>query len=112
MVNRIAPEHLELMVQDPWSVLEHIDHAGAVFVGGMSPESVGDYYAGPNHVLPTSGTARFASALGVDDFVRRQSVIGYTRKRLASTAADIAAFARSESLEAHARSVEVRLECP
>ena len=112
MVNRIAPEHLELMVNDPWSVLEQIDHAGAVFVGGMSPEPVGDYYAGPNHVLPTSGTARFASALSVDDFVRRQSVIAYTGKRLASTAADIAAFARSESLEAHARSVEVRLECP
>lgn len=112
MVNRIAPEHLELMIEKPWDVLKQIRHAGAVFVGDMSPEPVGDYYAGPNHVLPTSGTARFASALSVDDFVRKQSVIAYSGKRLAKTAADIAAFARSESLEAHARSVEVRLECP
>ena len=111
MVNQIAPEHLELMVRDPWSLLPHIQHAGAIFVGDMSPEPIGDYYAGPNHVLPTSGTARFGSALSVDNFVRKQSIIAYTQARLAKTATDIAAFARSESLEAHARSVEVRLEC-
>ena len=109
-VNTIAPEHLEIMVKDPWAVLEDVRHAGAVFVGPWSPEPVGDYYAGPNHVLPTGGTARFASALGVDSFIRKQSVIAYSRKRLMRTAPDIAAFARSEQLEAHARSVEVRLE--
>ncbi len=109
-VNAIAPEHLELMVKDPWAILEKVRHAGAVFVGSWSPEPVGDYYAGPNHVLPTGGTARFASALGVDNFVRRQSIIAYSKERLLRTARDIAVFARSEALEAHARSVEVRVE--
>ena len=112
VVNRIAPEHLEILTRNPWDVLDKIHHAGAVFIGEMSPEPVGDYFAGPNHVLPTSGTARFASALSVEDFMRKQSVIAYTKARLQQTAGDIAAFARSESLEAHAQSVEVRLECP
>ena len=108
MVNRIAPEHLELMVKNPWDVLEKIRHAGAVFVGPWSPEAVGDYYAGPNHVLPTGGAARFSSALGVDDFVRRQSVVGYTEQRLGLVADEIVHMAQSEGLGAHARSVKVR----
>lgn len=108
MVNRIAPEHLELMVENPWDVLERIRHAGAVFVGPWSPESVGDYYAGPNHVLPTGGAARFSSALGVDDFVRCQSVVGYTEQRLGLVADEIALMAQSEGLDAHALSIKVR----
>ena len=108
-VNALAPEHLELLVADPWAMLERIKHAGAVFLGPWSPEPVGDYFAGPNHVLPTNGTARYASALSVDDFVRKQSVIAYSEARLRKTAGAIAALARSESLEAHARAVEVRV---
>jgi len=107
--NELAPEHLEILVEEPGSVLAGIRHAGAIFLGPHSPESVGDYFAGPNHVLPTGGTARHASALGVEDFVRRQSVIAYTSRGLARTGARIASFARAENLEAHARAVEVRL---
>ncbi len=107
--NELAPEHLEILTRDPASVLPRIRHAGAIFLGPFSPEPVGDYFAGPNHVLPTGGAARYASALGVDDFVRRQSVIAWTEARLARTAPRIAAFARAEGLEAHARAVEVRL---
>lgn len=110
VVNALAPEHLELMVRHPWRALERVRHAGAIFIGAHSPEPVGDYFAGPNHVLPTGGTARYASALGVEDFVRRQSVIGYTAARLAKTAPAIAHLARAEALAAHARAVEVRLE--
>ncbi len=109
VVNELAPEHLEVLTRDPASVLPRIRHAGAIFLGPFSPEPVGDYFAGPNHVLPTGGTARHASALGVEDFVRRQSVIAWTETRLARTASRIAAFARAEGLEAHARAVEVRL---
>jgi len=109
-VNALAPEHLELLVEDPWKTLDDIQHAGAIFIGPWSPEPVGDYFAGPNHVLPTSGAARYASALSVEDFVRKQSVIAYSRSRLKKTARDIAAFARSEMLEAHARAVEIRIE--
>lgn len=108
-VNELAPEHLELLVRDPKALLPGIRHAGAVFMGSFSPEPVGDYFAGPNHVLPTGGTARYASALGVEDFLRRQSVIAWTEARLARTGARIAAFARAEGLEAHARAVEARL---
>ena len=108
MVNTIAPEHLELIVEDSWVVLEQIRHAGAVFIGPWSPEPVGDYHAGPNHVLPTGGAARFASALGVEDFVRRQSVIGYSERRLRLVADEIALMAESEGLEAHAHSIKVR----
>ncbi len=110
MVNTIAPEHLELMAEDPWVILERIRHAGAVFVGPWSPEPVGDYYAGPNHVLPTGGAARFASALGVDDFVRHQSVIGYSKRRLHLVADEIALMASSEGLDAHANSIKVRTD--
>lgn len=108
MVNTIAPEHLELMVSNPWDVLEKVRHAGAVFIGRWSPEPVGDYYAGPNHVLPTGGAAKFSSALGVDDFVRKQSVIGYSERRLGHVADEIALMAHSEGLDAHARSVKIR----
>jgi histidinol dehydrogenase len=109
MTNDLAAEHLELMVRDPWQMLTEIRHAGAVFLGPYSSEPVGDYFAGPNHVLPTGGTARYASALGVDDFIRKQSVIAYTRERLRKTGADIATFAESEMLTAHAHAIRVRL---
>lgn len=108
-VNELAAEHLEVMVADPWGVLPEIHHAGAIFLGAYSAEPVGDYYAGPNHVLPTGGTARYASALGVEDFVRRQSIISYTQRRLERTGKDIATFARAESLPGHAHAIEVRM---
>ncbi len=108
-VNELAPEHLELMVDDPWKVMENVRHAGAIFIGPFSPEPVGDYFAGPNHILPTGGSARFASALGVDDFLRQQSVIAYSRRRLARTGPRIATFAKAEQFDAHARAIEVRL---
>lgn len=107
-VNELAPEHLELLVEDPWEVMTDIRHAGAIFLGPYSPEPVGDYFAGPNHVLPTSGTARFASALGVDDFLRRQSVIAYSRERIMRTGPGIASFAMAEQLDAHALAIHMR----
>lgn len=110
LVNELAPEHLEIMTRDPWKTMTRIRHAGAIFLGPASSEPVGDYFAGPNHVLPTGGTARYASALGVDDFLRTQSVISYSEERLQQTGSKIAAFARAEELEAHARAVEARLE--
>ena len=110
MVNELAPEHLEIMSADPWQDMEAIRHAGAIFLGPYSTEPVGDYYAGPNHVLPTAGTARYASALSVDDFIRKQSVIAYTGERLARVGSDIVAFAEAESLTAHARAVQLRLD--
>jgi histidinol dehydrogenase len=110
LVNRLAPEHLELMVADPEAAAAMVRHAGAIFYGPYSTEAVGDYYAGPNHVLPTGGTARFMSPLGVYDFVKRSSVIKYTAERLAKTGPAIAAIARAEGLTAHARAVEIRLE--
>jgi histidinol dehydrogenase len=109
LVDLLAPEHLELAVRDPEGAARDVHRAGAIFLGAWSPEAVGDYLAGPNHVLPTAGTARFASALGVYDFVRRTSLIRYTPERLARTGAAVAALARAEGLEAHARSVDVRL---
>jgi histidinol dehydrogenase len=108
VVNELAPEHLELLLEDPWETMPGIRHAGAIFMGPYSPEPVGDYFAGPNHVLPTSGTARFSSALGVDDFVRRQSVIAYSRERLMRTGPGIASFAMAEQFDAHALAIEVR----
>ena len=109
LVNRIAPEHVELMVDDPWACLEGIQHAGAVFLGDDSPEAVGDYYAGTNHVIPTSGAARYSSSLGVSEFVKTTSVIAYTRRRLDRVGASIIRLARAEHLEAHAASVELRM---
>jgi histidinol dehydrogenase len=110
LANRIAPEHLEIQVQDPWLCLGKVRNAGAVFLGGYTPEAVGDYFAGPNHVLPTAGTARFASALGVEDFLKKTSVIAYSREALHRDAPAIIRLAELEGLEAHARSVRVRLE--
>lgn len=109
MANRIAPEHLELQIKDPFEVVGKIRNAGAVFVGDYSPEAVGDYIAGPNHVLPTAGTARFASALSVDNFIKKTSLIHYTRKAFQRAAPDIIRLAEIEGLGAHARSIKVRL---
>ncbi len=108
--DEIAPEHLELCVSDPESLLPLVHNAGAVFMGHWSPEPLGDYYAGTNHVLPNGGTARYFSALGVSNFVKRISLIKYDRDALLGCADDIIALAESEGLEAHARSIRVRKE--
>ena len=110
--NRIAPEHLELCVDDPFSLLPRIKNAGSVFLGHTTPEALGDYFAGPNHTLPTSGTARFSSPLGVDDFMKRSSFLYYDRAALDGCAEQVADFARREGLEGHARSVLSRREAP
>jgi histidinol dehydrogenase len=110
LANRIAPEHLELQILDPWSYLGRIAHAGAVFLGEYTPEAVGDYFAGSNHVLPTAGTARFASALGVENFLKRTSVIAYSRSALHRDAHAILRLAEIEGLEAHAASVRIRTQ--
>lgn len=102
--NRIAPEHLELCVEDPFALLARIRNAGSVFLGRATPEALGDYFAGPNHTLPTSGTARFSSPLGVDDFLKRSSFLCYDQAALSACADRIADFARREGLEGHARS--------
>ncbi len=109
LANRLAPEHLLLAVQDPFSLLGAIRHAGSVFLGHFSPVAAGDYLAGPNHVLPTSGTARFSSPLGVYDFVKHISITYFDRSQLEGLGGHITRLARFEGLEAHARSVEVRL---
>ncbi|MYL54077.1 histidinol dehydrogenase [Pontibacillus yanchengensis] len=108
VVNSIAPEHLEIMMEEPLGVLGSIKHAGAIFLGRYSSEPVGDYFAGPNHVLPTSGTARFSSPLNVDDFVKKSSVIYYSKQAYEQNADKIARFARLEGLEAHAKAIEKR----
>jgi len=109
-VNAVAPEHLEVMTQDPWALLAKIKHAGAVFLGAHCPEPVGDYFAGPNHVLPTMGTARFSSALSVQDFCKKTSIIAASPEFAREHGAKIARLARLEGLEAHARSMEQRLK--
>lgn len=109
LANRIAPEHLELQVREPWELLGRIQNAGAVFLGSWTPEAVGDYFAGPNHVLPTAGSARFASSLGVDNFLKRTSVIAYSRNAIERDAEAIIRLAEMEGLEAHAASVRMRL---
>ena len=108
--NIIAPEHLEVCVEDPFGVLNEIRNAGSIFLGRNVPEALGDYFAGPNHTLPTSGTARFSSPLGVDDFVKKSSFLYYTREALGEVAPRIADFAEREGLHAHARSVTIRYE--
>ena len=108
--NAIAPEHLELSVDNPFDYLDKIRHAGSVFMGKYCPEALGDYLAGPNHTLPTSGTARFSSPLSVDDFVKKTQYTYYTADALKKVAKDIAFFAETEGLSAHARSATVRLE--
>ncbi len=109
-VNELAPEHLEIIARDEDELAARVRHAGAIFLGAHTPEAVGDYFAGPNHVLPTGGAARFSSALGVYDFVRRTTVLRYTEHELSRTAHMIAALARAEGLDAHARSALIRLE--
>lgn len=110
LANELAPEHLELSVDAPFDYLDQIKNAGSVFLGRYSCESLGDYYAGPNHTLPTMGTARFSSPLGVDDFVKKSSFTYYTKDALLRAADDIARFAESEGLHAHARAVTIRKE--
>lgn len=110
IANEIAPEHLELMVDNPFDYLDGIRNAGSIFMGRNCPEALGDYFAGPNHTLPTSGTARFSNPLSVDDFVKKSQYTYYTADALSRCGQDIAYFARKEGLEAHARSVTVRIE--
>ena len=110
IANALAPEHLELCVDNPFDYLDAIRHAGSIFMGRNCPEALGDYFAGPNHTLPTSGTARFSSPLSVDDFVKKTQYTYYTRDALARVAEDVAFFARKEGLTAHARSAVIRLE--
>ena len=108
--NAIAPEHLELCVDDPFSLLEKIKNAGSVFLGRNCPEALGDYFAGPNHTLPTGGTARFSSPLSVDDFVKKMQFTYYSAEALCEVAADVAYFAEAEGLTAHAKSAVIRTE--
>jgi len=108
--NLIAPEHLELCVDDPFALLHRVKNAGSIFLGRNAPEALGDYFAGPNHTLPTSGTARFSSPLSVDDFVKKSSFLYYTREALGEVAPRIADFAEREGLHAHARSAMIRCE--
>ncbi|ADZ84195.1 histidinol dehydrogenase [Cellulosilyticum lentocellum] len=110
LANAIAPEHLELAVTAPFEVLTRIKNAGAIFLGHYTPEPVGDYMAGPNHVLPTNGTARFFSPLGVDDFIKKSSILSFTKEALMPIGKSIVRFAESERLFAHALSVQVRLD--
>jgi len=108
--NRIAPEHLELSVEDPKSLLSRINHAGAIFMGRYTAEALGDYCAGPNHVLPTSGTARFSSPLGVYDFQKRSSIIHFSARGASELGKIASVLARGEGLTAHARSAEYRIK--
>ncbi|MFW6179289.1 MAG: histidinol dehydrogenase [Desulfohalobiaceae bacterium] len=108
LVNMLAPEHLELCLQDPWSWLYRVQNAGAIFLGPMTPEPLGDYFAGPNHTLPTMGNARFASALSVQTFYKKSSIISSSREYMEQHATKVSRMARLEGLEGHARSVDIR----
>ena len=108
IANEIAPEHLELCVDEPFLYLDQIKHAGSIFMGRHCPEALGDYFAGPNHTLPTSGTARFSSPLSVDDFVKKSQYLYYTKEALEKVADKVAYFAEKEGLQAHAKSAKVR----
>ena len=108
--NAIASEHLEILTKDPYKVMTKIRNAGAIFLGEYSSEPLGDYYAGPNHILPTNGTARFFSPLNVDDFTKKTSLISYSREALEQAHKDIELFAGKEGLTAHANSIRVRFE--
>lgn len=110
VVNRLAPEHLEIMVQEPMAYAGRIENAGAIFLGPYSSEPVGDYFAGPNHIIPTNGTARFSSPVDVDDFIKKSSLIYYSKEALLQNGAAIIELARHEGLEGHARAIAVRLE--
>jgi histidinol dehydrogenase len=108
--NLFAPEHLELQIADPWGLLDQIRHAGAIFLGSSTPEAVGDYLAGPNHTLPTSGAARYASALGVETFMKQSSIIQYSPTALKKMSSTIQILAQAEGLLSHADSVKLRTE--
>ena len=108
--NEIASEHLEIVTKDPFNTMTKIKNAGAIFLGEYSSEPLGDYFAGPNHVLPTNGTAKFFSALSVDDFIKKSSIISYSRNALEKIHNDIETFATAEHLTAHANSIKVRFE--
>ena len=110
IANEIAPEHLELCVDNPFDYLDAMRHAGSIFMGRNCPEALGDYFAGPNHTLPTSGTAKFSSPLSVDDFVKKTQYTYYTKDALSRVAKDVAFFAEKEGLTAHAKSAVVRLD--
>ena len=110
VANEIASEHLEIVTKDPFGVMTKIKNAGAIFLGEYSSEPLGDYFAGPNHVLPTNGTAKFFSPLGVDDFIKKSSIISYSREALEPVHNDIETFAKAEQLTAHANSIHVRFE--
>ena len=110
IANEIAPEHLELCVDNPFDYLDSIRHAGSIFMGKYCPEALGDYFAGPNHTLPTSGTAKFSSPLSVDDFVKKTQYTYYTKDALSKVAEDVAYFAEKEGLDAHAKSAIIRME--
>jgi len=110
LVNRIAPEHLELAVSKPHALIKNVKHAGAVFLGPYTPEAIGDYMAGPNHILPTAGTARFSSPLGVEDFVKRTNLMSFTRSALRRFEKDVKRFAEWEGLEGHHQAVHVRVK--
>ena len=108
--NAIAPEHMEVLTKDPFAILPKIQNAGAIFLGNYSSEPLGDYFAGPNHVLPTNGTARFFSPLSVDDYIKKSSIIYYSKEALEAVYPEIVAFAEAEQLTAHANSIKVRFE--
>lgn len=108
--NEIAPEHLEICVDEPFMYLDKIKHAGSIFLGKNCPEALGDYYAGPNHTLPTSGTAKFSSPLSVDDFVKKTQFSYYTKEALEKVADKVAYFANKEGLQAHGKSATIRFE--
>lgn len=110
VANEIAPEHLEIYTEHPFDWLSQVKNAGSVFLGAYAPESLGDYWAGPNHTLPTSGTAKFASPLSVDDFIKKSQITYYTKESLTAVSDKIARLARAEGLEAHARAAEIRGE--
>ena len=112
IANTIAPEHLEIVTENPMAMLPKIRNAGSIFLGAYSPEPLGDYMAGPNHVLPTSGTARFMSPLGVDSFIKKSSFIMATPELLESLTDDIVVLAENEGLDAHAQAIRVRREHP
>ena len=109
-VNEIASEHLEVVTANPFDTMTRIQNAGAIFLGSYSSEPLGDYFAGPNHVLPTNGTAKFFSPLSVDDFIKKSSIIYYSREALEEVHQDIIDFAEAEYLTAHANSIKVRFE--
>ncbi|MBO2945409.1 histidinol dehydrogenase [Paenibacillus sp. F411] len=110
IVNKLAPEHLEIMTEDPMGILGRIENAGAIFLGPYSSEPVGDYFAGPNHIIPTNGTARFSSPVDLDDFIKKSSMIYYSKEALLRDGETIMELARREGLEGHARAIEIRLE--